>query len=76
MTEKKEIVKLESATIRLITATQIATSVSDIVKELVENALDAGSTVIRVKLVINKIFNQFNFLINFFVTGKFWDRQD
>ena len=57
MIEKKEIVKLESATIRLITATQIATSVSDIVKELVENALDAGSTVIRVKLVINKIFN-------------------
>ena len=57
MIEKKEIVKLESATIRLITATQIATSVSDIVNELVENAIYAGSTVIRVKFVINKIFN-------------------
>ena len=36
---------------KLITATQIATSVGNIVKELVENSLDAGSTVIRVKLV-------------------------
>jgi DNA mismatch repair ATPase MutL len=70
MTEKKEIVKLESATIRLITATQIATSVSDIVKELVENALDAGSTVIRVKLVINKIFNQYYFFNQFFCNRK------
>jgi DNA mismatch repair ATPase MutL len=43
MTEKKEIVKLESATIRLVTAIETATSVSDIVKELVENTLDAGS---------------------------------
>ena len=70
MIEKKEIVKLESATIRLITATQIATSVSDIVKELVENALDAGSTVIRIKLVINQIFNQFNFFNQFFCNRK------
>lgn len=47
----KKISELPSSTVKLITATQIATSVSNIVKELVENSLDAGSTVIRVKLV-------------------------
>ncbi|KAI9553876.1 putative MLH2 [Daphnia sinensis] len=50
MVEKKIISELPSSTVKLITATQIATSVCNIVKELVENALDAGSTVIRVKL--------------------------
>lgn len=54
MVEKKVISELPYSTVKLITATQIATSVCNIVKELVENALDAGSTVIRVKLVINK----------------------
>ncbi|XP_057375180.1 PMS1 protein homolog 1-like isoform X2 [Daphnia carinata] len=50
MVEKKIISELPSSTVKLITATQIATSVCNIVKELVENALDADSTVIRVKL--------------------------
>lgn len=51
MVVKKSISELPTSTVKLITATQIATSVSNIVKELVENSLDAGSTVIRVKLV-------------------------
>lgn len=51
MDERKSISELPASTVQLITATQIATSVSNIVKELVENSLDAGSTVIRVKLV-------------------------
>lgn len=51
MVEKRVITELPANTVKLITATQIATSVSNIVKELVENALDAGSSVVRVKLV-------------------------
>ena len=54
MSEKKTISELPQNTVKLITATQIATSVSNIVKELVENSLDAGSTVIRVKMVLEK----------------------
>ena len=54
MSEKKTISELPQNTVKLITATQIATSVSNIVKELVENSLDAGSTVIRVKTVLEK----------------------
>ena len=52
MSETKIITELPKNTVKLITATQIATSVSNIVKELVENSLDAGSTVIRVKMVL------------------------
>jgi len=51
MVEKKTISELPPSTVQLITATQIATSVSNIIKELVENSMDAGATVIRVKLV-------------------------
>ncbi len=51
MVEKKPISELPPSTVQLITATQIATSVSNIIKELVENSMDAGATVIRVKLV-------------------------
>ncbi|XP_046453620.1 PMS1 protein homolog 1-like isoform X3 [Daphnia pulex] len=50
MVEKKIISELPPSTVQLITATQIATSVCNIVKELVENSLDASSTVVRVKL--------------------------
>ena len=56
MIEKKIISELPPSTVKLITATQIATSVCNIVKELVENALDAGSTVVRVKLVTNIVY--------------------
>ena len=54
MVGRKVISELPASTVRLITATQVATSVSNIVKELVENSLDAGSTVVRVKLVIKR----------------------
>ena len=56
MIEKKILSELPPSTVKLITATQIATSVCNIVKELVENALDAGSTVVRVKLVTNIVY--------------------
>ena len=78
MVEKKSISELPSSTIKLITATQVATSVSNIVKELVENSLDAGSTVIRVKLVT--FFTRLNILQLslkvIYVTGKWWINQD
>lgn len=51
MSDTKIIAELPQNTVKLITATQIATSVSNIIKELVENSLDAGSTVVRVKTV-------------------------
>ncbi|XP_026689741.2 uncharacterized protein LOC113474142 [Ciona intestinalis] len=43
--------KLSSETSKLISSAQVATSVSNVVKELTENALDAGATSIQVKLV-------------------------
>nr|CAD7573416.1 unnamed protein product [Timema californicum] len=45
--------RLEENTSSLITSSQIITSVSSVVKELVENALDAGSNNIEVKLEDN-----------------------
>ncbi|CAI9742168.1 homolog 1 [Octopus vulgaris] len=41
---------LPSDTIRLIGSTQVITSVSNAIKELVENSIDAGATNIQVKL--------------------------
>lgn len=43
--------QLPASTIKLITSSQIITSVSSAVKELFENALDAGATSVDVKLV-------------------------
>lgn len=43
--------QLQPSTIKLITSAQVITSVSTAVKELVENALDAASSVIEVRLV-------------------------
>jgi DNA mismatch repair protein PMS1 len=43
--------QLPSSTSKLVTSAQIITSVSSVVKELVENALDAEATNIDVKLV-------------------------
>ena len=42
---------LPSSTVRLISSTQVITSVSSAIKELLENALDAGATSLEVKLV-------------------------
>ncbi|XP_029790115.1 PMS1 protein homolog 1 isoform X2 [Suricata suricatta] len=43
--------QLPAATVRLLSSSQIITSVVSVVKELVENSLDAGATSIDVKLV-------------------------
>ncbi|KAK6639344.1 hypothetical protein RUM43_007616 [Polyplax serrata] len=42
--------QLPPDTVKLITSTQIVTSVSTTVKELFENAIDAGATIIQVRL--------------------------
>lgn len=41
---------LPSSTIRLIASSQVITSVSSVVKELIENSLDAGASSIEIKL--------------------------
>lgn len=43
--------RLPTSTSKLVTCAQIITSVSSVVKELVENALDAEATNIDIKLV-------------------------
>ena len=58
---------LPSSTIRLIASSQVITSVSSVVKELIENSLDAGASSIEIKLVRFLIA----FIIYFFlITGK------
>lgn len=47
---------LPSSTVRLIASSQVITSVSSVVKELIENSLDAGASSIEVKLVSLKLF--------------------
>lgn len=51
MNENPEVLNfLPADTIRLLSSAQIITSVSSAVKELFENALDAGSSSIQIKL--------------------------
>lgn len=42
--------KLPTETVKLLTSSQIITSVPSIVKELVENSIDAGAKIIQVRL--------------------------
>jgi len=48
---KMSIKQLPSSTVKLVTSTQTITSVSSVVTELMENALDAEAVNIDVKLV-------------------------
>ena len=43
--------QLNNDTVRLITSGQVVTSVSNVVKELIENSVDAGATNIDVRLI-------------------------
>lgn len=47
---------LPPETVRLLCSSQVITSVLNVVKELVENSLDAGSSSLEVKLVNNARF--------------------
>ncbi|XP_025259938.1 PMS1 protein homolog 1 isoform X9 [Theropithecus gelada] len=47
---KAKMKQLPAATVRLLSSSQIITSVVSVVKELIENSLDAGATSIDVKL--------------------------
>lgn len=42
---------LPAETVRLLSSSQVITSVVSVVKELIENSLDAGATNIDIKLV-------------------------
>lgn len=48
------ILALDVKTVKLITTTQVITSVYAVVKELIENALDANADNIEINLVCNK----------------------
>lgn len=56
------VAQLPDSTVKLITSSQIITSVSSAVKELVENSLDAGATSVDVKLVNNFKVSTFSFV--------------
>ena len=47
---KTTVEKLPSATVKLLTSSQVITSVSTAVKELLENSIDAGGKTIQVRL--------------------------
>lgn len=49
--EMSTLAALNPSTIRLLGGTQVITSVFSVVKELIENALDAGASTIDIRLV-------------------------
>lgn len=63
--EKGVIHKLEFNTVSLIKSSQVISSIAAIVKELVENSLDANATLLNIKLVSYFLLNlsEYNCLI-------------
>lgn len=55
--------QLPSETIKLISSTQVITSVSSVVKELMENSIDANATIIDIRLVIKLKTKNFDLII-------------
>ena len=55
--ETSDIKRLDDATVRRITAEQAISDLASIVKELIDNSLDAESTTIKSKLVSFKVSN-------------------
>ncbi|KAK2108699.1 ATP-binding mismatch repair protein [Saguinus oedipus] len=53
--------QLPAATVRLLSSSQIITSVVSVVKELIENSLDAGATSIDVKLILMLLLENYGF---------------
>lgn len=47
--------QLPPDTVRLLSSSQVITSVLNVVKELLENSLDAGATSVDVKLVQSSV---------------------
>lgn len=79
--------QLPLETIKLISSAQVITSASSIVKELMENSIDAHATTIDIHLVpivtkkyllknvqLLNIYNNFYFFIQ--LSGKLWARQN
>ena len=62
--------KLNNSTVRLLSSTQVITSVHSVVKELVENSLDSGSTNVEVNLV--KMICASICIIKSVFVGKLW----
>lgn len=54
--------QLPHGVIKLISSTQVISSVSSVVKELVENSIDAGASVIDIKLVRSISFLYFTLI--------------
>lgn len=52
---------LDKDTVKLITTTQVITSISTAVKELIENAFDAGAKNIEINLVLHFFLIQSTF---------------
>lgn len=63
---------LPPSTVKLIASSQVITSVSSAVKELIENSHDAGATSIEVKLVRFTLFKKSRNLIR----GKWKPKRD
>lgn len=62
---------LDVRTVKLITTTQIITSVYAVVKELIENAIDADADNIEINLVCNTQYDIITFLYGIFLRKRF-----